>query len=82
METSARRGLHSFLAGKAVEEVALVDELTALEVEESENKLGEFLGADRKSGKVVVDGTMQGIISRSASEVISSNGRKYHMLLL
>ncbi len=62
----AKAGLNSFLTDNAV------DSLTASALVSAEKKLATFYAADRKNSKVKLDGAMQQVINKSASDVIKA----------
>jgi DNA-directed RNA polymerase I subunit RPA1 len=64
--SDAKAGLNNFLTDNAV------DSVTASASTSAEKKLASFLHADRKNAKVKLDGAMQQVINKSASDVIKA----------
>lgn len=71
-EEAAEIGLMAFLSGQNVQDSlsCRTDALTDDERKECRSKVSKLFAMDSKDGKIKLDGVMQGVVNKSASEVI------------
>jgi len=71
VESDAAMGLKSFFTGKgASDSSSQASKLTPEDIASNEESMARLLNSDRKSGKIKIDGAMQSLVNKSASDVI------------
>lgn len=72
VEYDAGQGLKAFLDGKTIADAVAADggALSSVDILSNEQKMSILLNSDRKTGKIKIDGAMQSIVNKSASDVI------------